>query len=95
MRNYLYPRSSLVWQLHPPLPSPHKDGWRVEYLTSLAADPTCGEALALLMTTLIKAGVPNKIADPLSSATLVILLKRDVETMAQMKLLQSDAYLQP
>jgi hypothetical protein len=47
------------------------------------------------MTTLIKAGVPNKIADPLSSATLVILLKRDVETMAQMKLLQSDAYLQP
>ena len=40
------------------------------------------------MTTLIKGDVSDKIADLLSSATLVVLLKKDAETMAQLKRLR-------
>ena len=79
----------------PPLSSPHKDGWRVEHLTSLVVDPACGEALTSLMTTLAKGDVFDKIAILVSYATLVILLKKDAETMAHVKLLQGKAYLQP
>ncbi len=47
------------------------------------------------MTKIVKGDVSIKIADLISSATLVILFKKDVETMAYMKLEQGDAYLQP
>ena len=47
------------------------------------------------MITFIKGGVSKKITDLLSSATMVILLKKDVKTMAKMKLSQGAAYLQP
>ena len=67
----------------------------MEHLTTLATDPTCGEALASLITTLVKGEVPNKIADLLSSATLVVLLNKDAETLAQLKLARGDAYLKP
>jgi len=79
----------------PPLSSPHKDGWRVEHLVPLAADSTCGEALAAFMTTIARGDVSNKIADLLSSATLVILLKKDAETMDAMKETLGPAYVQP
>ena len=76
----------------PPLSPPHKCGWRVEHITSLSASPTCGEALAaLMMTSLIKGEVSNKIADLLSSAALVVLLKKDAESVVEMKILQGDA----
>ena len=58
-------------------------------------DPACGEALGSLMTTLVEGDVSDNIADRLSSMTLVILLKKDAETMAQLKRLQGDAYMQP
>ena len=64
-------------------------------LPSLPSDPVCGEALASLMTALVKGDVSHTIANLLSSATLVILLTKDAETMANMKLLQDDAYRQP
>ena len=62
----------------PPLPhsSPYKDGLRVEHLVSLTTDQSCGEALATLMTTIVKEKVSKKIANLLSSVTLVILLKK-------------------
>jgi len=47
------------------------------------------------MTTLVKGDVSDKIADLLSFATLVILLKKDVESTAQLNRFQGDAYLQP
>ncbi len=47
------------------------------------------------MTTLVKGAVSDKIVDLLSTATLVILLKKDAETMTLLKSVQSDAYLQP
>jgi len=75
------------------LSSPHRADWRVEQLNSLASDRACGETLASLMNTLIKGFVSDKIADLLPSAAMVILLKKDVETMAQMELPQSEAYL--
>ncbi len=60
------------------------DGWRVEHLVSLAADPARGEALAPFMTTLIKGEVSKKVADLIKSTTLVILLKKDAKSMAEM-----------
>jgi hypothetical protein len=43
------------------------------------------------MTSLIKGEVSNKIADLLSSAALVVLLKKDAESVVEMKILQGDA----
>ncbi len=79
----------------PPLSSPHKDMWRVEHFIPLAADPDCGEALAAFTSVIGKGEVSQKIGDLLSSATLVILLKKDVETMEEMKRVLGDAYVQP
>jgi len=47
------------------------------------------------MNVLIKGEVSDKIANLLSSATLVILLKKDAEMMAEMKRVTGDAYMQP
>ena len=47
------------------------------------------------MTTIGKGDISNKIADLLSSSTLVILLKKDAETMAAMKEALGAAYVQP
>ena len=79
----------------PPLSTPHKDGWRVEYMVPLVANQSCGEALATLTTTRIRVDVSNKIADLLSSATLVILLKKDDDTKSAMKEAFGVGYLQP
>ena len=57
---------------------------RVEHFIPLVADPDCGEALANFMTVIIKGDVSQKIADLLSSSTLVILLKKDAEIMEEM-----------
>jgi hypothetical protein len=78
-----------------PLSSPHKDGWRLENFIPLVADPYCGEALATFMTVIVKGDVSKKIANPLSSATLAILLKKDAETIEEMKRVLGDAYVQP
>ncbi len=67
----------------------------MEHLSSLVVYPICGEILASLMTTLNKGDVSDKIADLLSSATLMVLLKKDAETMAHLRRLQGDAYLHP
>ena len=44
----------------PPLSSPHKDSWHVQHLSSLTTDLACGEALASLMTTLVKGDVSER-----------------------------------
>ena len=46
-------------------------------------------------TSIILGDVSNKISNLLSSATLVVLLKKDANTMVAMKLAQGPAYLQP
>jgi hypothetical protein len=79
----------------PPLSSPHNDGWRVEHFIPLVVDPDCGEALATFMAVIVNGGVSQKIAYLLSSATLVILLKKDAETMEEMELVLRDAYVLP
>ncbi len=67
----------------------------MEHLVPLVEDQACGEAIATFMTTLVTGVVSDKIADLLSSATMVILLKKDEETMAAMKATLGDAYIQP
>ena len=47
------------------------------------------------MFVVIKGEVSNKIVALLSSATLVVLHKKDAETMEEMKRLLGDAYMQP
>jgi len=79
----------------PPLSSPHRDGWRTEHLSQLAPDDAWCEALAAPATSIIRGDVSDKIPHLLSSATLVILFKKDAETMAAMKRAQGPAYLQP
>jgi len=69
----------------PALSSPHKDGWRSEHLSHLASDDECGEALAPFATSIIVGDVSDKISNLLSSATLVVLLKKDADTMVAMK----------
>jgi hypothetical protein len=71
------------------------DGWRNEHLSELAKDDACGTALAALMTGVYTADVPTKMADILSFATLVVLLKKDATTMEEMKERLGPAYVQP
>ena len=56
-----------------------------------ARDPTCGSALARVPTAVVASDVPQKTTDILSSATLIVLLKKD----AAPKLKQGATYLQP
>ena len=79
----------------PPLSSPHKDGWRTKNLSQLAPNDACGEALASLATSIVQGDVSDNFYHLLSSATLVVLLKKDAETMNAMKQAQGPAYLQP
>ena len=67
----------------------------MEHFVSFAADQACGEALAALMTTIVKGDVSKKIADLLSSETSLILVKKDAETMAIMKEALGADYVQP
>jgi len=64
---------------------PHRDGWRTEHLSQLSPDESCSEALDAFATSIIQGDVSDKISHLLSSATLVVLLKKDAETMAEMK----------
>jgi len=78
-----------------PPSSPHRDNWRNEHLVELARDPTCGSALAKVLTTIVASDVPQKTADILSPATLIVLLKKDATTMEALKQQQDVAYRQP
>jgi hypothetical protein len=69
----------------PLLSSPHRDGWRNEHLSELARDQACGTALARVLTAVVTGDVLQKTADILSSATLVILMKKDAATMEELK----------
>ena len=79
----------------PPLSSPHRDGWRNEHLDELAKDNACGTALARVLTAIVAGDVPQKTADILSSATLIVLLKKDAQAMAALKQRQGADYKQP
>jgi hypothetical protein len=48
-----------------------------------------------MLTAVVTGDVPPKTADILSSATLIILLKKDTTSMEALKLAQGEAYLQP
>ena len=67
----------------------------MEHLTKIAPDDACKEALAAFATSIIHGDVSDKVFHLLSSATLVVLLKKDAYTMAAMKQAQGPAYLQP
>jgi hypothetical protein len=49
--------------------------------------------MARVLTAVVKGDFPQKTADILSSATLIILLKKDEATMAAIKLQQGAAYV--
>ncbi len=64
-------------------------------MEELAKDPTCGAALARVLTSIVAGHVPHKTADILSSATLIVLLKTDAAAMEALKQQQGTAYRQP
>ena len=79
----------------PPLSSPHRYGWRTEHLSQISPNDSCCEALAAFATSIIQGDVFDKISHLLSSATRVVLLKKDVETLVGLKQAQGPAYLPP
>jgi hypothetical protein len=64
-------------------------------MEELAKDPSCGAALARVLTAIVTRDVPQKTADILSSATLIVLLKKDAAAMEAPKQQQGAAYRQP
>jgi len=64
-------------------------------MVDFARYPTCGSALARVLTAVVAGDVPQKTSDILSSATLIVLLKKDAAAMEAMKLTQAATYLQP
>ncbi len=59
----------------------------------LVKDIAFGTTLATIMTKFINADVPPKTEDIFPSATLIILLKKDVEAMEELKRRQGAAYV--
>ena len=59
-----------------PLTTPHKDGWRAEHLSALCKDPDCATAFTVIISALTAGDVTDRTCDIVSSATLVILLKK-------------------
>ncbi len=60
-------------------------GWKNEHFVDLARDLACGAALARELTAVVQCDVPQKTVDILSSATLIVLLKKDAEAMQALK----------
>ena len=58
-------------------------------------DMACAQALGGLMTAIITCDVSQKIAELMSTATLVVLLQKDEETMAILKRIMGPNYIQP
>ena len=67
------------------LMTPHKDGWRAEHLLALYKDPDCAVALSDIIGDLTTGDVTDATCDLLSSATLVVLLKKTEEEMEALK----------
>ena len=61
----------------------------------MARDPACATALARMLTAVVTGDVPQKTLDFLSSSALIILLKKDAESMEALTRAQGEAYLQP
>jgi hypothetical protein len=78
-----------------PLTTPHKDdGWRAEHLSALCKDPDCATTFTTIISAMA-AGVTDRTCDIVSSATLVIILKKTEEKMETMKRKQGPNYIQP
>ena len=75
-------------------PPPHKDGWRAEHLIAFTAEQDCAAAITDFVGALAAEDVTDATCDLLSSARLVILLKKIKEEMAAMRAAQGEAYLQ-
>ena len=80
-----------------PLATPHKDGWRAEHLLALGKDPDCAAAFTDIIGDLIAGDDTDATitCDLLSSATLVVLLKKTEEEMEALKQKQGPNYRQP
>ncbi len=78
-----------------PLTTPHKDGWRAEHLMALCKDQDRGAAFTDFISTLASGDGTDNTCDLLSSATLVVLLKKSEEEMEALKLRQGPLYKQP
>jgi len=77
-----------------PLTTPHKDGWRAEHLHALCKDRDCAEAFTGIIAALAIGDVTDDKCDLLSSATLVILLKKTKEEMEALKQKHGQHYRQ-
>ena len=77
------------------LTTPHKDGWRAEHLLALSANLSCVEALADLIRAVAMRDATDATCDILSSATLVVLLKKTEAEMVALREAQGDAFFQP
>ena len=63
---------------------------------TVAQDDACAAQLTRIVNAIVRADVPGPIAAILSSATLTVLLKKDEETMEDMRRRQGvDEYVQP
>jgi hypothetical protein len=77
-----------------PLTTPRNDGWRAEHLLALCKDAGCGAAFTDVIAALAAEDVTDNTCDLLSSAALVVLLKKTEEEMEALKLRQGQLYMQ-
>ena len=78
-----------------PLTTPHRDEWRADHLLRLGADQDCMAALTDMVAALVAGDATDATCDLLSSATLVILLKKTKAEMEALRAKQGAAYMQP
>ena len=78
-----------------PLTTPHRDGWRAEHPLPLCADQDCMAALTDPIGAPDSGDVSDATCDLLSSATLVVLLKKTDAEMEALKENQGAEYRHP
>ena len=64
-------------------------------MEELARDLACGSALSKVLMAVVVGDVPQKTIDILSSASLIVLLKKDAAAMEALNQQQGAAYRQP
>jgi hypothetical protein len=71
------------------------DGWLVEHLPPLNTDYDCRAALMDLLAAMVAGDVTDATCDLLSSASMVILLKKTEAEIEALGATQGEAYMQP
>jgi hypothetical protein len=76
-----------------PLSSPHMYGWWNKRLETIARDDKCAEAIATFTKLVTNGRIPSSMTYYMTTATLVIIMKKEVHDIEQLRDATGDAFV--